>query len=667
MKKSASLLSAILFALVSALSFAQAPVPFINLPLVPDATPPGGSDFTLTINGTGFVSNSVVNWNGTPLVTQFVSGSQLTATVPAADIATASTAWVTVVNPGPGAVKSNTAYFSVTPDAGDSVAFMLYSSVVYDQWPASIAVGDFNGDGNLDLAGSDIWDINVSIFLGDGKGNFTLVSSIPTGSTHQDHSVAVGDFNEDGKIDLAVVNRWTYNVSILLGDGTGNFTPFSYPFAYNPFTVAVGDFNGDGHLDLATAGDDDAVAILLGDGTGNFTPGPLLPAGAWDWDIAIGDFNRDGKLDLVTADYRNNTVCILLGDGTGNFTLTSVLPAGNTPTSVAVGDFNGDGNLDLAVGNDGSATVSILLGDGTGNFTLASSAVGTAPWGVALGDFNGDSKLDLAVANLGNSTAYVELGDGNGNFHLVSNLGLGDWGTAYSAAVGDFNGDGKMDFVTGGRYLSVVLGVPANTAVTVSPTSLTFGTHLVGTSSAPHPVTLTNTGNAPLDITSIVASRNFLQQNDCGSQLLPGANCTIEVTFRPRQIGQINGTITVIDNAPNSPQTVSLSGVGTAVTLLPSHLNFGNVQVGTTSPPQIVTLTNHSVKDLRIFGAYLQGNNRGAFAQTNTCEPIVPAGGSCTISVTFTPHSKGAKTATGYVEDNGGASPQSVALSGNGT
>ena len=101
MKRHAFLLSAVLL-MLSALSYAQAPVPFINLPLIPDATAPGGPQFTLTVNGTGFVSNSVVNWNGNALATQFVSRSQLTATVPAADIATASTGWVTVVNPAPG-------------------------------------------------------------------------------------------------------------------------------------------------------------------------------------------------------------------------------------------------------------------------------------------------------------------------------------------------------------------------------------------------------------------------------------------------------------------------------------------------------------------------------------------------------------------------------------
>jgi hypothetical protein len=215
-----------------------------------------------------------------------------------------------------------------------------------------------------------------------------------------------GDFNGDGKLDLVTANLVDLigSVTILLGDGTGNFMAVSSAtVGGNPSTVVVGDFNGDGRLDLAVSNQTPSiVTILLGDGTGNFSPTASSPAvGATPAGLAVGDFNGDGKLDLATANFTDNNVTILLGDGTGNFTPTASSPrVGAGPFDVAVGDFNGDGKLDLAVANKSSNNVTILLGDGMGNFSPnASSATATNALSVAVGDFNGDGKLDLAVTN----------------------------------------------------------------------------------------------------------------------------------------------------------------------------------------------------------------------------------------------------------------------------
>ena len=220
-------------------------------------------------------------------------------------------------------------------------------------------------------------------------------------------SVAVGDFNGDGHLDLAVANSYSGTVSILLGDGSGNFTPAATPIVtvgHYPYSIAAGDLNGDGHVDLAVANfNDGTVSILLGDGTGNFTPAatPTITVGHEPYSIAVGDFCGNGKLDLAVANSADNTVSILLGDGAGNFTAaaTSPITVGVSPYSVAVGDFLGNGNLDLAVanrcGNDATCnspgTVTILKGDGAGNFSAASTVpVENSPYSVALGDFNGD-------------------------------------------------------------------------------------------------------------------------------------------------------------------------------------------------------------------------------------------------------------------------------------
>src|SRR5216683_791054 len=218
--------------------------------------------------------SSVVNWNGSPRATTFVSSAQLTAQISAADIATTGTASVTVFNPTPGGGMSNVAFLPVANSTGNSVAFTLAPFLTAGNDPNSVATGDFNGDGKLDLVVANVFSGTVSIFLGDGKGNFTLASSPATGANPS--SVAVGDFNGDGKLDLAVAD---------LSSGT--------------------------------------VTILLGDGTGNFIPGPSPAAGGYSVSVVTGDFNGDGNLDLAVSNYYSNTVSILLGDGTGNFTLAS--------------------------------------------------------------------------------------------------------------------------------------------------------------------------------------------------------------------------------------------------------------------------------------------------------------------------------------------------------
>ena len=270
-------------------------------------------------------------------------------------------------------------------------------------------MGDFSGDGKLDLAvagGSG----TVSILLGTGTGSFGAKTDFGTGTTP--FSVAVGDFNGDGKLDLAVANFGSNTVSILLGTGTGSFgARTDFVTGSGPASVAVGDFNGDGTLDLAVANFfGNTVSILLGTGTGSF--GAKTDFGTGN-SVAVGDFNGDGKLDLAVANFSAASVSILLGTGTGSFGARTDFGTGAGPVSVAVGDFNGDGKLDLAVGNSNSSTVSILLGAGTGSFGAKTDfSTGSGPESVAVGDFNGDGKLDLAVANFGSNTVSILLNTG---------------------------------------------------------------------------------------------------------------------------------------------------------------------------------------------------------------------------------------------------------------
>src|SRR5438132_4232718 len=188
-------------------------------------------------------------------------------------------------------------------------------------------------------------------------------------------SVAVGDFNGDGKQDLAVANDGSNNVSVLLGNGAGSFSAAAnFKVGSGPFSVAVGDFNGDGKQDLAVANDgSNNVSVLLSNGAGSFSAATNFGVGFNPNSVAVGDFNGDGKQDLAVANFSSDNVSILLGDGTGNFGAATNFGVGSNPRSVAIADFNGDGKQDLATGNQSASNVSILLGNGAGGFSAATN------------------------------------------------------------------------------------------------------------------------------------------------------------------------------------------------------------------------------------------------------------------------------------------------------
>jgi hypothetical protein len=209
--------------------------------------------------------------------------------------------------------------------------------------------------------------------------------------------------------------------------------------------------------------------------------------------------------------------------------------------------------------------------------------------------------------------------------------------------------------------------------VTFSPSSLTFGSQVPGSSSAFLSTLMSNTGNAALSISSIAIGGanpgDFAQTNDCLSTLPAGANCTFDVTFTPTAVGPRSASLAVTDNASGSPQTVSLTGTGISgplVSLSPASLTFSQENVGTTSGAESVTLSNTGNASLSISGIAIGGANPGDFAQTSTCGTSVAAGANCTISVTFTPTAVGTRTASLAVTDNATGSPHMVGLTGTG-
>lgn len=338
--------------------------------------------------------------------------------------------------------------------------------------PVSVAVGDFNGDKKLDLAVANSCGAtssceaprsNVVILLGDGDGTFQQGNTLHVGAYAQ--SVAVADFNGDGKLDLAVADNGDGTASILPGNGDGTFSQqVDYATGSSPYSVAVGDFNGDGKVDLAIADDDNEdgaeVSVLLGNGDGTFQPHVDYPTGQMPLWVVVSDLNGDSKQDLVVANSYGNTVSVLLGNGDGTFQPSVDYGVQSGPSAVVVGNFSGNGSPDVIAANAGTSTVTVLLGDGTGAFPTRQdfpSVVGT--WAVSTGDFDGDGIPDIVTANNDRNTVSILLGKGDGTFQPHVEYPTGN--TPYEAAVGDFNGDGKLDLATAneqGTSVSILLG-----------------------------------------------------------------------------------------------------------------------------------------------------------------------------------------------------------------
>ena len=329
--------------------------------------------------------------------------------------------------------------------------------------PASVAVGDFNGDTRPDLAVANQNSDNVSVLLGNGAGGFLAATNFPAGD--EATSVALGDFNRDTKQDLAVANTGSNNVSSLLGNGSGGFSsPTNFGAGAGSFSVAVGEFNGDAKQDLAVANQgSDNVSILLGNGSGGFSSPTNFGAGDAPFSVAVGDFNGDAKQDLIVANQGSDNVSILLGNGSGGFAAPTNFAAGGGAVSVAVGSFNGDAKPDLAVATVNPQTVSILLGNGSGGFSAPTSFLaGASPRSVAVGDIDGDAKQDLAVvSNILSGNVSILLGNGSGGFSTPTNFSAG--ASPQSVAVGNFNGDVRPD-------LAVANGSSGNVSILLNTT-----------------------------------------------------------------------------------------------------------------------------------------------------------------------------------------------------
>jgi FG-GAP-like repeat/FG-GAP repeat len=321
----------------------------------------------------------------------------------------------------------------------------------------SVAVGDLNGDGALDIVVGN-YGQQSAVYWNNGAGDFT--QSTPFGTDPGGaESVAVGDLNGDGALDIVDGNSSGQNV-VYWNNGAGDFTQ-STPFgtgSEDTRSVAVGDLNGDGALDIVVgygyfAGHSQQNVVYWNNGTGSFATSTPFGTGSEDTrSVVVGDLNGDGALDIVVGNFYQQNA-IYWNNGAGDFTQSTPFGTGPDWTeSVAVGDLNGDGALDIVVGSgynlENWEQDAVYWNDGVGDFTQSTPFGDGYKWtrGVMVGDLNGDGALDIVIGNNGQDTVYWN--DGAGNFATTTPFGTGSEDTR-SVAVGDLNGDGALDIIVG--------------------------------------------------------------------------------------------------------------------------------------------------------------------------------------------------------------------------
>ena len=451
--------------------------------------------------------------------------------------------------------------------------------------PESVGVGDFNGDGILDLAVANTQDDTVSIFLGNGDGTFQMQSTLASGSAPV--SVVVADFNADGIADLAIADTNEADVSVLLGNGDGTFqTRMTFATGSSPQNLVAADLNHDGVVDLAVANTrDNTVSVLLGNGDGTFQGQLISSTGAGPYSIAVGDFNRDGFVDLAICNRYSGTVSLLLGNGDGTFQTGSSIQTGHSPVSVAAGDFDGDGLLDLVVTNQFDFDISVLRGNGDGTFrSNVTYETEQFPLSVAVGDFNGDGIPDVAITDLG--SVEVRLGQQVASF-VIDGIAVPGHGDV--TVLASYSGDNLREASQSSPVTLAATPAAASVVVTSAPNPARFGL----------PVTFSAivTGVDGLNPTGKVVFKEG--STVIGTAIISGATSTITTTTLAIGVHSIVASYLGDDNYATStsgPYTQTI-GQGVAATMtIVSSINpslFGDnvVFTATLNPGATGTVT----------------------------------------------------------------------------
>lgn len=557
----------------------------------------------------------------------------------------------------------------------------------------NVVLADINNDNKLDIIVPDAFG-DVFTFFGKGKGTFTAGPAYPLQAQNNGGNslVVVGDFNGDGTLDILDTNGLQTN-TVSLGRGDGTFQT-NQIYAYNTSLVAnniaTADFNGDGFPDTAQSLGGGKIGINLGSshgvlGTASMATASTCANNAVEW-VAAGDVNGDGKADLVAtlqdasfAGCQDNTLAVMTGLGTGKFKKAAYYSTGSTAQEgiVYLVDVNGDGKLDIVTENaDGS--ISVLLNKGNGTYSAGVLNTGMAAINafsnyLTFADFNGDGKMDIAVATRGNVGAvYVLPGNGNGTFGAPIQTTTPFYPNSLVAA--DFNKDGKADLLVtttangctnNDRGYAFLKGNGNGKFTSGSLNCLPYQAPSI-------PVVADLNGDGNLDVVI-----PYYGGIPTGPVVLQGHG---DGTFTSSEIyysGQAVMSAVVADfNGDGMPDIALLNSVGFStdfltvmfnsthpVSISPLNVSYGSVTVGA-KKAETVILTNDQSTSLSISSVTLGGTDPGDFSAKSPCGSSRKAGWDCTITVTFQPTVAGARSATLSIKD--GAGTQVVQLNGTG-
>lgn len=552
---------------------------------------------------------------------------------------------------------------AVTPSFANAGALNATGS------PIAVEPADFNGDGKLDLAvaidgsaGSLGFFIN-NTSPGASTASFAAPIAAPLGGRTQNFALAVGDFNRDGSSDAAASTtstdaiktalntRYQTNASTLPATGTIHYPP--------PVTLSLSSSSlSFGNQVETTSSDSQRVTVT------NTSSNPLTISAVNLAGTNAGEFTRStGCLASAIAPSGTCAIDVLFAPGSAGAKSASVSIVSNAASNPDSIPLSGTGvaavySLTRSAGNTSFANQLVNTTSSAQQLTIQNN--GNIAIGITGVTASGTNPADFAIPTSGNACNGQTLAV-NATCTLSFTFTPGVRGSRSADEV----------IATGHEGTSLTLsltGTGTQPGVMLSPASTDFGNQVVGSTSTVTDVTLTNDGNSVLTLASIAITGDYSQTNDCPATLAASAFCTLRVSFSPTAPGSRSGSLSILSDGPNSPNTVPLLGNGIQATMsVPATSALGNQTVGTTSSAQTVTVTNSGTATLNIGTPTLGGTNAGNFAiNSNGCTSAVAPGGTCAISLTFTPSAAGSRSATLSIPSNAPSTPNAVALSGTG-